>query len=140
MMAWFMSLGDIQFPNLPSTPGRDDGTVSFFEFVLMNVLLSTRATSAGFVIAHQLKIKQNHYFCIVKIIFYSVKIPLVDVNINKIIRKVTYHIIVYYKVNFFHTFFLILFDFFILMFVKDQSVKEVCKSFNNDFYCRAFVN
>lgn len=38
---------DIQLPKVPLTPGLGSGTVSFLFFVAMNVLDSTRATSAG---------------------------------------------------------------------------------------------
>lgn len=49
-----MSSGEIQLPSVPLTPLREIGMVSLLSGVQMKVLLSTRATSAGFVLAHQL--------------------------------------------------------------------------------------
>lgn len=54
MIALSISSGAIQLPRVPLTPSRGVGIVSFLFGVLMKVLLSTRATSAGFVRANQL--------------------------------------------------------------------------------------
>lgn len=56
-IALSMSAGEIQLPNSPVTFLRVVGTVSDLRSVLINVHFSTRATSAGFVLASQLKIK-----------------------------------------------------------------------------------
>lgn len=54
-IALSMSSRLIQLPRVPFTPGMVLGTVSRLLRVHMNVLLSTRATSAGFVRANQLQ-------------------------------------------------------------------------------------
>lgn len=56
-IALSMSTGEIQLPNSPVTSLRVVGTVSDLRSVLINVNFSTRATSAGLVLASQLKIK-----------------------------------------------------------------------------------
>jgi hypothetical protein len=59
LMALFMSSGDIQLPRVPLTPAFGVGIVSWRSSVQMNVRLSTRATSAGFVWASQLHAKET---------------------------------------------------------------------------------
>lgn len=54
LMALFISAGEIQWPRAPLTPSLGVGIVSDLFSVLMNVLDSTRAVSAGFVRANQL--------------------------------------------------------------------------------------
>lgn len=56
-IALSMSSGEIQLPSSPVTPLRGVGIVSRLQSVLMNVHFSTRATSAGFVLASQLKVQ-----------------------------------------------------------------------------------
>lgn len=57
LRALSISDDEIQFPRTPFTPSFGVGMVSDRLSVLMNVFDSTRAVSAGFVLANQLKTK-----------------------------------------------------------------------------------
>lgn len=54
-MALSNSSGDIQRPSWLTPPPRGVGTVSLWSWVTITVLLSTRATSLGSVLANQLQ-------------------------------------------------------------------------------------
>lgn len=58
-MALSNSSGDIQRPSWLTPPSRGEGTVSLWSRVTITVLLSTRATSRGSVLANQLREKEG---------------------------------------------------------------------------------